>query len=99
MTLELFNIVKDVPNFPARRSSCPPSFLSAVFVAEWRTGGPAHQVVKNEDTTPLFFRLEIGEPDLTRFYVVKCFLKAFFVTVKRGSGSPGACFEMQLYTH
>ena len=36
---------------------CPPFFLSAVLlvrrlcggVAEWRTGGPAHEVVKNED--------------------------------------------------
>jgi len=36
---------------------CPPFFLSAVSVAEWRSGGlarrssggPAHQVFKNED--------------------------------------------------
>ena len=28
----------------ARRYSCPPSFLSAVFVAEWRTGGLARRL-------------------------------------------------------
>ena len=47
----------------ARLSFYPPSFLparlmaglSAVFVAEWRTGGPAHQVVKSVDLIPLFF--------------------------------------------
>jgi len=50
---------------------CPPFFLSAVFlarqtygglvrrlcggVAQWRTGGPAHQIVNSVGLTPLFF--------------------------------------------
>jgi len=54
--LKLFNIVKDVPNFPAGCSFYPPSFLSAVFVAEWRNGGPAHQVVKSVGDTGVFIR-------------------------------------------
>jgi len=41
----------------------PPLDLSAVFlvrrfcggVAEWRTGGPAHKFVNNEDSTPIFY--------------------------------------------
>jgi len=38
----------------ARHSFYPPCFLSAVFVAQWRTGGPAHQVVKSVGLTLLF---------------------------------------------
>jgi len=39
----------------ARHFSCPPSFLSAVFLAEWRTGGPARRLPGGPDPIYISF--------------------------------------------